>query len=462
MQIFRMTLSCPHKIFIYRILFLFVLLRMTSWAEPVKAQFIFSGDFSLRGEYYNIRRTFSDSSRSSFYNVLGYGELDLRYNSKRFGAYLSLGASFTKGSNLSSISVPAYFNANVYEAWVRFNFNKNLSLQAGRIQIDYTTNLFFQSRDWNRLVTSHNAIILHYLKPDTSLWADIGFAFNRPGKDYIILSTDPDINNYRYMGWLYAMKKLFDGQLTLTFNDTYDANDNGIDMNTLYLKNTIGGTAWIAWSSWDVNIVGYYQFGHIPDGRRLSANYYAAYVAFHPFEWFNLVPAFEHFGGNDLSDSIGMKTTVHGFSLLYGNTAKNIGAGGLFNGMTRSNEHTGLNNLSFKAIFILSEKISIEATYHWLSLPHPYIRQLVPDTLLVRIVKVPPSFMHSAELNFSWLPIPNLELIFDYALLFPGAGMQNFNGWSFQNGKPVSYAWVSIEWTPVFLIRNRKKPSAFH
>ena len=92
----------------------------------------------------------------------------------------------------------------------------------------------------------------------------------------------------------------------------------------------------------------------------------------------------------------------------------------------------------FAATFDILHNFSIELSYHWYSLPHPYIREYVPDSNKIMIVKVPESFMHQVE------------------LLFPGKGMINYNGWNFTAGSPVSTAYIEVEWTPVFYPRKKK------
>ena len=78
------------------------------------------------------------------------------------------------------------------------------------------------------------------------------------------------------------------------------------------------------------------------------------------------------------------------------------------------------------------------------------------NMLKILIEKVPRSFLHQAEITFTYSPIHNLEFTLDYQLLFPGAGMMNFNGWNFTPGSPVSASYIEVEWTPVFYPRKKK------
>jgi hypothetical protein len=454
-----MSKTLSNKNFLRHIIIVTALVfRMTFFPALSSAQFILSGDFDVKLVHLNIRRTIPDTLTNQAVSFLGSAELDLEYAHHRWSAFLAAGATYTKGTSLYTTGVPAETSLNFYQAWVRYRFTKNFSLQLGRIEIDYDEGRFFQARDWSNLVTSHNAIIAHYVAPDSGLWTDMGFAANRFNQVYAVFSTSPSLNGYRYMAYWYFLKKLFDDQLTLNFTDIFNADDNGINPSVLYGRNTVGGSAWLAWPKWDLNLAGYYQFGHITDGRRLSAFYYAGYFSFHPLEWFSLMPAFEHLSGDNIADSASWKHVVHGFSLLYGNVNNSFGQSGLFYTM-RSNLHPATNNMYFKATFLLSEKLSIEGTYHWITIPDHYRYEINSDSSAIVLVKVPPTLMQEGDIKITWLPLKTLEINLFYSLIFPGPGMKNYNGWGFNQNKPVSYSYLEIEWTPVIYPFRKKKHS---
>jgi Alginate export len=437
-------------------LFLIILLWTTIRPEPAKAQFILSGDIDGRLSNMNLHRTISDSLNSKTLNFAGFAELDFKYLRKKWNLYGSLFVTYNKGTTLSSIEAPALVDAGFYEAWFRYYFSKYFSIQAGRIEIQFDDQRFFAARDFNGLVTSHNAIIAHYLDPDTSYMADLGFAANKFDPVVGIFSTNRSVNNYRYMSFLHAYKRMFDDQLALTFMNIFTADDNGYEKTLLYGRNTLGGSGWLSLDDWDFNLAGYYQFGHVNDGRLLSAWYAAMYVSYRATSWLNLMPAFEHMSGDNYSDTTENKWMVHGFSMLYGNMTRSFGAGSILTNTYRLNLHPGLNNLYFVATIDITHNICIEAAYHWFSLVHPYMREFNPDSLSIQVVKVPKSLMHQAELTFTYSPVHTIALTFDYQLLFPGAAMKNYNGWNINPGIPVSAAYIEIEWTPVFYPRKRK------
>ena len=78
----------------------------------------------------------------------------------------------------------------------------------------------------------------------------IGFAANRFNANPLVFSTDPTVNSYRYMTYMYAYKRLFDDQLMLSFTDIFDADDNGLSRDILYGRNTLGLSNWLSLSDW--------------------------------------------------------------------------------------------------------------------------------------------------------------------------------------------------------------------
>jgi hypothetical protein len=424
--------------------------------KALMAQLVISGDFDARGEYLNLGRIVPDSMNNKSFNFSGSASVDLNYNHRKLGAYLSLQADYTAGTNLYAYGQPGSLSGNVYEAWFSYRFSKYFSLQAGRIEISYDDERFFQARDWNHLVTSHNAVIAHWLAPDTNVMADVGFAANRFTGDGAGFNTDPVVNNYRYLGFIYLHKKFLEDKLRFTLNEILDASDNGISREQLYGRSTTGLSGWLAWPDWNLFLMGAYQFGHVIDGRRLSAWYYSACFSYQVTGWLNLMLAGEHMSGDDYADSAEWKRVVHGFSMLYGNSRRNLGLSGFFNTAYRSNVNPGLNNIYLRSTFDIVDNLTLQATCHWFSVPHSYIRLYDPVTNQFILQKIPSSLLNEADLLLTWMPWKTVEINVDYSLLIPGRSVDGINGWNIGKSKPFSYAYVEVEFTPV-IFRSHKR-----
>ena len=421
-----------------------------------RGQFVLSGDFDARGEYMNLHRVVADSLKNKTFNLLGTAELDAEYQYKKFTAYLAMQGAYNSGTSLYSSQRSRTWSANVSEAWAKYGISKNFSLQAGRIEISYEDEQFFQARSLDNLIVSHNAVIGHWYNTDTSFMTDLGFAANRfPGAG-ADLNTNPAVNNYRYMGYLYAHREMFDEKFFLTVSDIFNASDNGVDMQNLYGRNTVGFSSWVVASDWNFFAALYYQHGHITDGRRLSAFYNNICITFEATDWLTLVAANEHMTGDNLADTAEWKHVAHGFSMLYGNTKKTMGLSGIFNLSARSNVSPGLNNLYGKAVVDFSESLSLEATYHWFTVPNAYMVSADPVTAKPSLTKVSSSLMHEADLLLTWDPLETLEITLGYALIIPGKSIQEINGWNFRGNHFISTGNLEIDFSPV-LWKSKKE-----
>jgi len=435
-----------------------ILLFLVPPFHKTYAQFTASGDFTARGEYTNMHRFVPDSIKNKSFNFLGSAEIDLGYSHNKYSVYLALLASYTSGPNLFSVGRTRTWSVNAEEAWFRYQFTDRFSIQAGRIDISYEDEQFFEARDWNNLITSHNSIIGHWMEPDSAFMADLGLAANGFRGSANGFNTNPGINNYRYMAYLYAHRKLLDDQLMLTVSDIFNASDNGIDRDQLYGRNTGGLTAWLSWPSWDLSLTGFYQSGHITDGRNLSAIYYSGYFGYQPADWLTLLVSYEHMSGDDYSDTT-WKKTVHGFSMLYGNTRKSMGLAGILDAPYRSNNNPGLNNLGLKATFDIGGKLSAEPGYHWFTLPNDYIMTIDPVTHKPTPEKVPSSLLHEFDLLFTFTPVDQLELSLNVSTLIPGNSVRGINGWNFSGQGFISSCYAEVEFTPGLINKGGHKKS---
>jgi hypothetical protein len=165
----------------------------------------------------------------------------------------------------------------------------------------------------------------------------------------------------------------------------------------------------------------------------------------------------EHMSGDDLADTLTWKKEVHGFSRLYGNTRKTLGASGIFNTTLRSNINPGLNNLYLKSTFNFTSDFSLELSYHWFSVPHGYITTLNPSTGSPALTKVTSTLLNEVDFLFTYNPVKPLTITLNYSSLLPGRSLTGYNGWNFRNSKFLSYAYLEVEYTPVLFISGKRK-----
>ena len=162
---------------------------------------------------------------------------------------------------------------------------------------------------------------------------------------------------------------------------------------------------------WNFFLTGYYQGGHYKDGRKINSNFYAAYVSYQVLKPLKLLVGYDHLSGNDFSDTTEFKTTVRGFSTLYGTSHRGYGYMDLFTVVAKDNLSGGLNDLYARATFtFFKDKMSLEGTYRWFSLPHNYLYVANPKKGTPPYQEVDKSLGSEIDLMYVYKPIPNLEL----------------------------------------------------
>ena len=139
---------------------------------------------------------------------------------------------------------------------------------------------------------------------------------------------------------------------------------------------------------------------------------------------------FDHLSGNNFSDTTTYKTKVTGFSTLYGTSHRGYGYMDIFTSLAKDNLSPGLNDLYGRATFSFNDKMSVEATYRWFSLPNGYLSKPTKSNI--------------------YKPIPNLELNAAYCFFLPTSTMEIYDGLKSGTARFAQYAYVMITYKPNF------------
>jgi hypothetical protein len=287
------------------------------------------------------------------------------------------------------------------------------------------------------------------------------------------------------MGFLWEQKKFLNDKLTLSFIDIVDVfqrpgvtykdtvwvkdltgkvigysgiNTKTIDNpNQLYARATFGLNGSLNLKKWSFFLTGYYQCGHYKDGRKINSNFYAAYVSYQVVKPLKLLIGYDHLSGNDFSDNTEFKTTVRGFSTLYGTSHRAYGYMDLFTTVVKDNLSPGLNDLYARATFAFSQdKMSLEGTYRWFSIPHGYLYVANPKQGALPYQKVDKSLGSEIDLMYIYKPIPSLELNAAYCFFLPTKTMELFSNLKAGTSQWAQYAYIMITYKPNFFSSEKK------
>jgi len=457
-------------------------------AGGVNAQFNISGEFRMRGEFRDGYLSLRDSSRTPYPTLLGRVRLLFDYKTEKITTRFSLYDAFVFGQNYYSSDTITKNTVNVYEAWFKYNFTKTFAIKLGRMEVVYDDERLFGSSNWSMWGATHDIVIAQVEAPGITNRTDLAFAINNVAPSPIYLNSYNMRNNYKYMTYLYEQKKFFNETLTIsligvmdafqkyskstvTGYDTLfvrDANDSIIGTTTipitgtkdfpdiLYARGTVGAGALLTLKKWGFFLNGFYQFGHIRDGRKLSSNFYTAWVSYQVVKALKLQVGYEHLSGNNYSNMTGMKTQVKGFSTLYGTSHRGYGYMDMFNSLVKDNLSPGLNDLYLRANIIFTDKMSLEATYRWFSLPYGYLSTKPSESNPLPYTEVKKSLGSEIDLMYIYRPIPNLEFNAAYCFFLQSETMEVYTGIQPGKSKFAQYAYLMITYKPNFFSTEKK------
>ncbi len=461
----------------------------------LKAQFDISGEFRMRGELRDGYQALRDSSRVPYTDILGRARLVFDYKTDKITTRFSLYDAWVFGQNNYSSDTISKNTVNVYEAWLKYAFTERFSVKAGRMELVYDDERFLGMSNWSMWGATHDVAVAQWEVPGVSYRGDFGFAINNIAPASSYLNSYPVKNNYKYMMYLYEQKKFFNNKLTVsllalvdcfqkpsssstTSKTTYDTlfirNDNDSIIGTTilpkvtsttttkdypgtqYARATVGANINYNLKKWTFFLSGYYQGGHYKDSRKIDANFYTAAVSYQIVKPFRLLIGYDHMSGNDFSDTAAWRTTVKGFSTLYGTAHRMYGYMDLFNTLVKDNLSTGLNDLYAKATITLNDKMTIEANWRWFSLPKGFLLVEKPAKGQLPYTAVSKSLGHEIDLTYLWKPVQNFELMAGYSFFLPTKTMELQQKLKEGTSKWAQYAYVMVTYKPNFFSTGKK------
>lgn len=484
-------------IFIFFLPFILALLP-----QKGNAQFTIGAEFRIRGEFRDGYQSLRDSSKTPYVTIPGRVRLGFNYKNEKIDTRFSLYDAWVFGQNYTSSDTITKNTVNVFEAWFQYSFTRSLGLKIGRMTVTYDNQRIMGLSNWSMWGATHDMLLAQFGQNQKRWWGNIGLAVNNIAPATAYLNSYDMRNNYKYLGLLYLNCKLFDESLTLTFLDVMDAfqkysvttfvttttfdtlyirnqNDSIIGTtllplvkktsstenfpNTLYARNTLGASAGLDFKKWSFFINGFYQFGNIRDGRSLSSYFYNLQATFRPWEQVTLMVGWDQLSGNNFSDTNNLKTTVHGFSTLYGSRHIGYGYMDLFNNIVKDNLSPGLNDLYGRASFSFRNNMSLELTYRWFSIPFRFLSVTNPGKGQLPYIPVKTSLGSEIDLMYVYKPIPNLELNAAYCFFLPTSTMEILNKIETGKSKFAQYAYIMITYKPnLFHSDNRRPPVKEH
>ena len=445
---------------------------------PSMAQFTVSGEFRPRAEYRDGYTKLRDSTQTAYGDILGRSRIIFDYQNEKFTTRFSLQHAFVFGENNFYNSDTIRNNTvNIFEAWFKYNFVDNFAIRVGRITLSYDDQRLIGYNNWRPQGSAHDMVGFQWGAPRASYQGDFGFAMNNTSPAGAFLSNY-NMKNYKYMSYLWNQKTFFRDMLKISIMALLDAYQlptqyqkvtstqtlwvvNGKDTvghttltttsqmpitnpNQLYARYTVGGNAWFNWKNLSVWAGGYYQGGHIQDGRQVSAYMFGANVGYQIVKPFKLMVGYEQLSGTDNNpvNKTEVAKKVNSFNVLYGTNHQLYGYMDMFNSMLQSTyNYPGLNQIYARGTVNFSKVTSLEATWRYFSFGKEYLADMK--------TKVKKNLGSELDLMFVYRPLPNVELNAAYCYFFPTTTMELlYNLASSVRGS--QYAYLMITYKPKF------------
>jgi len=329
------------------------------------AQTTIDGEFRPRFEYRDGYKKLPDSSTTPNYVVTQRSRLNVKYESSKLKAKISLQDVRTWGDEVLKTDVAGI---GLYEAWVELPVVDSLSIKVGRQELAYDNERLLSKGDWNAKGVTHDAVVLKYKRCGWTV--DFGNAFNQTS-DATLFGTDYSTGggNYKTLDYIWITKQV--KNLKINAAGIADGYQKTGTKNTLYIRGTYGGG--VEYKLKDLNIAarGFSQMGKDLDGKDISAYYANADISYLFIKKLTVLGGFEYISGNDARNTSNKK--VNTFSTLYGSGHRYNGNMDYFTDMPKHTKGAGLIDGYMNIKYKFSDKVSARADAHYFRLQNHYL-----------------------------------------------------------------------------------------
>lgn len=332
------------------------------------AQFEISAELRTRPELnHGLMSLPVESSEAAFF-VTQRSRLNLSYKNEHFTTYFSLQDVRFWGENDLATKTGIQANTKgfgISEAWFDWKFTGNWGLKTGRQVWNYDDGRILSHRNWNQYGLAYDAFLLHLDKEDFHF--HVGSSINNTWVLFNKNNFVPEGNSYeeplgyriKYFNFLW-LKFHVSKSLTLSLGNYYASYLKPETKSTLYTLGTSGIYAQYTGQSLSAEFNAYYQYGKNAPGQSVSA-YMLTLSGTYQLKKFNFGLGLDYLSGNKDSEK------YEAFDLLYGARHKYNGWMNYYL-IPANTKHSGLVDIYPSIKYKISEKHSLFASYHIMSL----------------------------------------------------------------------------------------------
>ena len=279
--------------------------------SQAKAQFSLSGEFRPRTEYSHGYSTLAAEDQKSSLFTSQRTRLNFDYKMDLLKVGLVLQDVRIWGNQAQQVSNED-FATSVHQAWAEMNLSKNLTLKAGRQELNYDDARILGNGGWNQQGRSHDVALLKYAQ---KLNVHFGIAHHENANRKNNLYDGPDA--YKDLQFLWINRKTETFNVSLLFLNNGKPVMVGTEQKTKYSQ-TFGTHVEVPVDK--VNFAGHLYFQTGEDGANKSLNTYnlMAEATYQVSENSQLLLGYEILSGSDYNQT----EKNNSFNPLYGTNHK--------------------------------------------------------------------------------------------------------------------------------------------
>ena len=350
----------------------------------------FSMQYLSRAEYRNgYLMPLSEQDNSAKF-IMQRARMGLEYKNDPFTCSMSFQDTRVWGQDMSTIAARVeeqYDGLMLHEAWAQYRIDsaildQSLTFKFGRQEIKYDDQRLLGNLDWLRQARRHDAMIMS-MKGINGDFLDIGLAYNQNAEnkigDYYKGSTIsyPAGSNgiaQMYKSFVYAYYSGTSLPIqVLFFNDNFSMLSDTLKTGKTLPRYTLGMTTDIHSGSASARASAYYQFGHDPKNKELSAYFFSLQAQYQIGEFF-LGLLYDHSSGTDIKNGAIESNTSNTFDPLYGTPHKFYGLMDYYYAGSAIG-YAGIRDLKASVKYSSNQSLMISLDLHSFGLTSQYIHK---------------------------------------------------------------------------------------
>lgn len=324
-------------------------------------------EFRPRMEYRDgYRQLRTSDSKAAFFGTQR-SRLNFSYDQPKFKFHTSIQDLRVWGQYGQTSSSGSL---NVFEAYVEAGITDHFSVKMGRQKLELDNGRLFSASNWSQAARAHDGINLIY--NSKNIHSEFISAFNQTSERIFETNYAPTtFTNYKMLHVHYLKAKL-SPHFNLSTLNSADGYESKINPRTMYTRATSGGRIEFEKENLYLTLSGYYQYGQLQDGNKISAYYFQPEIQWKKNKFTTRLGA-EYMSGDNADKP---SSTSKSFVTLYGVAWRFMGNMDYFISFPSDLKNGGLINPYLHLIYDVNSKLCLRSDFHLF-----YLQNKVKDNL---------------------------------------------------------------------------------